>query len=267
MASQFGFMPLCALIMAFGLGVDKITATGMILLASAPGGSTSNLFTKLCGGDLALSITMTTLATLMATFMMPVLILIYVNGIIGATGDVKIPLGSMIMSILLIILPVAVGVVLHRYCTCQCGKYPAWQVFEKFGSGFCMLMLIIIFHSLIKGNPEIFSQASNIAGSWVCGALIQPLGSAFGFGFAKLCKLDTPACIAVSMETGIQNYALVITICALSYTACNRSKGVQFTILTGVCWLPWSSIICLLYKKALKADVAKVQPEEKQILQ
>ena len=70
--SQFFFMPLMTFLASKAFGFSNLMAIGCILTGISPGGATSNLFTYWSKGDLALSITITLISTLSATFMMPV---------------------------------------------------------------------------------------------------------------------------------------------------------------------------------------------------
>ena len=86
------------------MNIYTLTATGLILCGCAPGGSTSNLFTYWAKGDLALSITMSACSTAAAVFMYPLLILVYITGLLGATADdVAIPFVNIVVSLVLIV--------------------------------------------------------------------------------------------------------------------------------------------------------------------
>ena len=70
---QFSIMPLCALMISKLLGLSDELTIGMILVGSVSGGTASNVITYLADGDVALSITMTTVSTLLSVFATPLL--------------------------------------------------------------------------------------------------------------------------------------------------------------------------------------------------
>ena len=104
--SQFGWMPLLAFLLAKGLGLDADLALGLLIVGCCPGGTTSNLFTYYARADLALSIAMTVASTFLAVAVMPLELHLY--GAAVAEG-VEIPLGSIITTLVLVLLPVALG--------------------------------------------------------------------------------------------------------------------------------------------------------------
>ena len=120
-ASQFGFMPLYSFLVAKLVGVDALTAVGIVLCGSAPGGTTSNLFTYWSKGSVALSIVMSFFSNLCAIFMMPALIALYIQGGGFTSENLKIPYVNIIASLVLLLIPVIAGVttrVIHERCNC-----------------------------------------------------------------------------------------------------------------------------------------------------
>lgn len=113
LASQYVFMPFLAFIMARASGANEMTQIGIILTGCAPGGTTSNLLTLWSKGDVALSITMSFVSTAVAFFMLPLMVLIYIE----ALSDVSVvtPWIQIFVSCLLIALPTVVGLSVRRY--------------------------------------------------------------------------------------------------------------------------------------------------------
>jgi len=106
---RFGLMPLIAYFYANVFNFSDEHAIGLMLIASAPGGVTSNLITYWSGGDVMLSITMSAVSTILAFGMMPLLIEIYINTTF-ADGGLDIPYQWIFITLLLLIIPCAIGV-------------------------------------------------------------------------------------------------------------------------------------------------------------
>ncbi len=106
---QFSVMPLAALIIAKLWHLSDALTVGMVLVGSVSGGTASNLITYLAKGDVALSITMTTVSTLLSVLITPFLTYLYLD------QRLDIPILEMLLTILkIVLLPVFAGVMLHR---------------------------------------------------------------------------------------------------------------------------------------------------------
>ena len=233
-ASQFGFMPLFAFLMARAFGFSNLVSVGVVLCGAAPGGTTSNLFTYWCGGNVALSISMSLASTICAVFMLPLLIQIYVMNDMIAGKDIDkvgIPFKDIaIVAVLTIFLPALLGMYIRKINTVW--KRRGWffhQWICAFGSAFGVLFLIAAVVVGIKQNPDIM-KPNVFPGEWWLAFLFEPVGVGFGWLMATLAKLDARDRVAVALETGVQNYTLVIAIVALTY------KGPS-QVPRNTCWL------------------------------
>ena len=117
--SQFVIMPLLGVALAWAFGLPPALAAGVVLVGSAPGGTSSNVISYLAKGDVALSVTMTTVSTLLAPIFTPLLTLL----LAGSWMDVSA--SDMALSIIkIVIIPVAAGLVV-RYVGGKYVKVPA----------------------------------------------------------------------------------------------------------------------------------------------
>ena len=108
--AQFGIMPLLALALARIFGLPDELAVGLVLVGCCPGGTASNVITYLAKGDLALSVGMTCVSTILAPFLTPLLTWL----LVGASVEVDVL--SMFWSIVkVIILPISIGLVIKRF--------------------------------------------------------------------------------------------------------------------------------------------------------
>ena len=109
-ALQFGIMPFAAWAVGHAMGLQPDLLVGLILVGACPGGTASNVICYLARGDVALSITFTTVSTFLAILLTPALTWLYVG------ESVPVPVISMLLSILqIVILPVLAGVTVNRF--------------------------------------------------------------------------------------------------------------------------------------------------------
>ncbi|GMI10925.1 hypothetical protein TrVE_jg5870 [Triparma verrucosa] len=245
-ASQFGFMPLFAWATAQWFGFSDLVATGVVLIGCAPGGSTSNLFTHWSKGNVALSIAMSSASTLAALFMMPLLIVIYIQTTFTDDKSVDIPFANIVITLLSIIAPVCVGIAIRRKDMTCCGGRKLHEVIEKVGGAFGALFLVAALVTGIRDNADLM-DVKKYKNQWILSAIFEPMGCLFGFCVAKLWKLPPKDCRAVCLETGVQSQALIMALVALSWDGCERTEVLTFVLISTV-WYVISStwLVCFL---------------------
>jgi len=204
--SQFTIMPVVGMLFSLAFRFDAALALGVLLVACAPGGTTSNLFAYWSKGDLSLSISMTVASTIAAVGMMP--LLLYITSLPFSSNPVLIPLVRIVISLVLVIVPVLIGLFIKT-------RSDTWgKRLEKFGT---IMGVIFIIAALIVGVIENVDLFPDTAPLYIVCVLMQWIGTGIGYGLAKLAKLTPKECRTVSLETGIQNSALSIAIAVFSF--------------------------------------------------
>ena len=211
LASQYGWMPLISLALALALDLSSPIALGLIITGCVAGGPISNFFTYIARGDVSLSVSMTVISTLSGFVMIPLMLSIYTAAVIGVegNGDLSIPYGKIITTLLLIIVPVALGMVLRR-------RSFVWARRVEYGgsiAGFAMILVIMI--GILYRHSEIFMQID--ASIYIAGLLLAPAGFVLGYLSALATGLVMAQRRAVSLETGSQNVPLALAIILLSF--------------------------------------------------
>ncbi len=136
-ALQYLVMPLAAFLVAHGLGFPPELVAGMILVGASPGGTASNVICWLAKGDVALSITLTTVSTLLAVALTPTLTWLYLG------EGVDAPLWGMMASVAnVVLIPVAVGVAINQIVGRR--LKPLTEVFPALSVGAIVLIIAII---------------------------------------------------------------------------------------------------------------------------
>ena len=207
MLSQFILLPFSAFVLIQTFEIKPLHAAGLLILASSPGGVTSNVFTYFLEGDLSLSVTMTGFSTVVALVMMPFNVWLYGRSL--ETETIVIPYAKMTFSLFILTAPVVLGTIVHW-------KLPRFaKILTQIGSiaGFgiivvCQTMEVFIF-------PDIFTDVPFKL--YVAVTLLPCLGLALGYIAATIFRLESSSRRTIAIEAGIQNVGTALAIVSLSY--------------------------------------------------
>jgi len=239
LASQFGWMPLIAFGLAHGLSLPAELALGLILVACTPGGTTSNLFTYYSRADLPLSISMTVTSTVVAVVAMPAVLAVYATPFTGA--QIGIPYGSIVTTLLLVLLPVALGMYLRVRSPAAAARA------EQLGSISGVLVLVLLVGVSVVRNRALFAQIP--AAGYVAAAVLGIAGMLLGYGAARAVGLSPPGRRAVALETGIQNSPLAFAIILATFPPEAQDRMLWLPMLYALFVLISASIATLLFRR------------------
>jgi len=240
LASQFGWMPLVAFVLASVLELPTPLALGLIIIGSTPGGTTSNLFTYYSGADLALSISMTVVSTVVAVVAMPLILVAYTGALTGE--EMVLPLGNIATTLALVLVPVALGMAIRAR------NERAASVAERIGSYAGIAVLIILVGSAVVRNRDLFAEIP-VSGYLASGAL-GLIGMGLGYGVARLVGLRPAQRRAVSLETGIQNSPLAFAIILASFPDELQEQLLHLPMLYALFVLISASGVTVLFRRS-----------------
>ncbi len=205
--SQLVLLPLIGLAIAKIVPMQPAIATGLMILALCPGGVSSNLVTFLAKGDVALSVTLTALSSLITIFTIPVFANLASQHFFGQSAAVELPIGTTILQIFVItFLPIAIGMSIRQFAPNLSAKL------EKVTSVSAAVLLAVIILLLIVKE---WSRLPNFIVQVGVGVLLlNVLSMAAGFYLSKFFKLNPKQQICISIEVGLQNGTLAIGITA-----------------------------------------------------
>jgi bile acid transporter len=206
---QFGLMPAIAVLLALAFALPPPVALALIMVGATPGGTTSNLFAFWARGDVALSVAMTVASTLAAVVMMPLLIWLWAGASVAA--GVTVPYGSIAVTLALVLVPTALGIAVRAR------SESAGRWLERAGSstGMVLIALLIVRFSIENSALVRATPSGEIAAA----VLLSVAGFVAGRAVAAAVGLGPVAARTVSLETGIQNTPLTITVIGLSFPA------------------------------------------------
>ena len=204
--AQFTVMPLLAWLLARVFALDEALTVGVVLVGCCPGGTASNVITYLAKGDLALSVGMTGVSTLLAPVLTPLLVLL----LAGKTVDVDVV--GMLLSILwVVILPIVAGLIVKRLWPRQTTAATAYLPALS-SLAICAIVLIVI-----------AANAQKLLSSGLVVMLVVMLhnvgGLAIGYVVGTVLGMSAAKRKAVSIEVGMQNSGLASSLATLHFAA------------------------------------------------
>ena len=204
--AQFTVMPLLAWGLAKAFQLDEALALGVVLVGCCPGGTASNVITYLAKGDLALSVGMTGVSTLLAPLLTPLLTWVL------AGKSVNVDVVGMLLSILwVVILPIVVGLIVK-------GLWPKFtERATDYLPAFSSLAIAFIVAIVIAANAN-----KLLAGGLLIVIVVMLhniCGLSLGYLIGRLLRLAEPKKRAVSIEVGMQNSGLASSLATLHFAA------------------------------------------------
>jgi BASS family bile acid:Na+ symporter len=217
LALQYLVMPFAAWVIALAVGLPPELVAGLVLVGASPGGTASNLVCYLARGDLALSITLTTVSTLLAIVAMPLLTWLYVG------QQVPVPVASMLMSIFkIVLLPVALGVAANSLLA---GRLERVQHLFPLLSVAAIVIIIAIVVALNHDNLAVTGPLVVLAV-----VLHNGCGLASGYALGLWLTRDERTARTLAIEVGMQNSGLAVALAVKYFSAAAALPGALFSI-------------------------------------
>ncbi|MFT7052795.1 MAG: BASS family bile acid:Na+ symporter [Psychromonas sp.] len=214
---QFSVMPLVALGIATLLNFDPDLTVGMVLVGCVAGGTSSNVMCFLAKGDVALSITMTAISTLLGVIFTPLLVELL------AGKAVDIPVFGMIMSLIKIVLvPVLAGVILNSLFN---------KKIEKIGAALpviSMAAIVLIIAIVVALNADKLVEIGPIVALAV--VLHNSIGLLSGYLISKKLGFEESVCRTIAFEVGLQNSGLATALAMKFFAPTAAIAGTIFSV-------------------------------------
>jgi BASS family bile acid:Na+ symporter len=206
-------MPLAAWVIAKALRMPPDLTAGMVLVGSVASGTASNVMIYLARGDVALSVTISAVSTLVGVFATPLLTRLYVD------ASITVDIHGMLLSILQIVaVPVAVGLVVNHLF----GRLV--RVIEPVLPLISMVSILLIIAAVVGGTQK------NIASVGFIVVLHNGIGLLGGYWGGRLLGFDESVCRTLAIEVGMQNSGLAATLGKLYFTPIAALPGALFSV-------------------------------------
>ena len=222
-AAQFIIMPALAFVLSRVFNLDAALTAGVVLVGTCPGGTASNVITYFSKGDVALSVGMTSVNTLLAPVLTPAITFLLLR------TAVSVDIVSMFLTIIeVIIVPIGLGFVINKFF----GKFTAKA--SKFLTVVSTIAICMIISSVVAHNSEKILTTGAIV--FVVVILHNLLGYGCGFGLGKLLKLPPSKTKALSIEIGMQNSGLATSLAGSAF------PGLAMATVPGAIFSVWHNI-------------------------
>jgi len=214
---QFFLMPLIGWLLASTAGLAGGLVAGVVLLGSCPGGTASNVMCYLARGDVALSVTLTAVSTVLAVVATPVLTWFYVG------ERIEVPVFALLQSTTKIVLvPVVLGITVNRFLGAR--LYRLKSAFPLIS-----MLAIVIIIAIIVGMNHAFIRKTG-AGLVAVVILHNLCGLALGYYLPRILRRSEAECRTLALEIGMQNSGLAVALASVHFSALAALPGALFSI-------------------------------------
>lgn len=231
---QIVLLPALAWALAAAFGLPPLFVIGVVLIACCPGGSSSNVFSRLAGGDVALSVMLTAVSSVITLFTLP-LVMGWVTAAVGASAGISLPVGNLIkQNLVLMLLPVLIGMAVNYFFpdfARRADKVLAKTVFPA------LLVLVSVFY--IQHRATIRDNLGAVA---VCVTALILLAACCAGLLSQLFRLAGSARRTVVIEVGMQNAAQAIAVASSPFIFNNDTIAIP-----AILYSMMMNVVLLLY--------------------
>jgi len=227
---QFIVMPLLGFIVVSSFNLDLPTGVTLLVITSSPGGSYSNWWCSLFNADLALSVTMTAISTLISSVMLPLNLLMYASRSYDEDVVSTLNWGSLAFAILIVIFAIGAGILASAHYDSQHFQILSNRLGNVAG------VLLVIFSVVVSSvnvprDARLWNRGANfyfgVALPCFCGLLIAT-------ALTTALKLWKPERVAVSIECCYQNIGIATSVALSMFRGDDRAAAVAVPLMYGI---------------------------------
>lgn len=215
---QYTIMPLLAYLIVKTFQLPPDIAIGVLLVGCCPGGTTSNVMSYIAKANVALSVTITSISTILAPVLTPGFMYLF------AREWMDVSFLSMFASVTKVVLiPILIGLLIQRIFTNLAEKS------EDVLPLVSVVAISIILGTVVAGSRELIIETGLLIFTVVIAHNV--LGYATGYFMANILKLNYPDKKAVSIEVGMQNSALATSLATVHFNPLAAVPGAVFSLV------------------------------------
>ena len=233
---QLIILPILAFSIAWLLKLPPVYFMGLVLVACCPGGSSSNVFSLLAKGDVALSVTLTALSSIITLFTLPVIMEFVTEAVSDISGvSIELPVGKLLVqNIVLLFVPLLAGSMFKHFCPEAAVKVS--KVLSKMAFPALMILAAVFF---LQYKAEI---AENFASLGLSAALLIVVAMACSSCMSRIGKFNDAIRRTIVIEVGMQNAAQAIAIASSPFIFNSGEMA-----LPAICYALLMNVILLTY--------------------
>lgn len=200
--------PFWGFLVAKLLDLPPEMAVGMVLLGAAPGGTTANLLTHLARGDVALSVTMTAVSSVAAVVTTPLFLALAWHHFMGASAQIDLPMGTIILRVLIItLIPLGFGMLIRAKATAF--ALSAEPHVKKLSLAFFIMVAI---GAIFEVQGQLTQYLVTVGGATL---LLNLLAMSASYFISRRAKLSLRQSTAISIELGVHNTTLAMAVAGI----------------------------------------------------
>lgn len=235
---QIVLLPLIAWSVCCAFNIPPLFAIGIMLIACSPGGSSSNVFSMLAGGDVALSVSLTALSSVITLFTIPALMGV-VTQAVGNSTEVELPVMNLLMqNIVLMAVPIALGLLMAIRLPERAERLHA--ILKKLAFPALVILVTIFF---LQHHKTIVNSFAMLGGA-VTMLILATMGS--GALLAWMMHLTERERRTIVIEVGMQNAAQAITVACSPFVFDNETIAVPaiiYALMMNIVLLTYVSLV------------------------
>ncbi|CNC99338.1 ketopantoate/pantoate/pantothenate transporter PanS [Yersinia pseudotuberculosis] len=210
-------MPLTAWLLAMLFRMPPDLSAGMVLVGSVASGTASNVMIYLAKGDVALSVTISAVSTLVGVFATPLLTRLYVD------ATISVDVIGMLKSILqIVVIPITSGLIIHHTFTKTVKRI------EPYLPAMSMICILAIISAVVAGSQ---SHIASVGFMVIIAVILHnSIGLLSGYWGGKLFGFDESTCRTLAIEVGMQNSGLAATLGKIYFSPLAALPGALFSV-------------------------------------
>lgn len=249
--AQILAMPLAAFALCWVLDLPPAIAVGLVIIAACPGGTTSNLFTLLARGNVALSIVLTVSASLITILTLPLFANYALQLYFGTQYEIVLPFGRTVaMLSAIVLLPVAIGMAVRAFLPRLASR--AEGLVSIFGGLVLAVLVVAVIYGIRDRFLDLLIQAGPSA------ILLNLLGIALGLLSSRASGLSRREALAVATELGVKNGTLGLMV---TLTLLDSSEMSVPSVVYGVLMFPIGFLLAAYGRRVIPGGKAAAATE------
>ena len=235
---QLIVLPLVACAIGYSLGLPSVFFIGLMLIACCPGGSSSNIFSMIAKGDVALSVSLTACSSIITLFTLPVIMQVTTTQLGEAVG-ITLPIANLLkQNLITMLLPIVIGILIRKYFEKTALKIE--KVLSKCAFPALMLLAGIFF---VQNKDAIIDNFTTLG--LATGSLII-LSILIAYAFGVMFRLRKNEKRTIIIEVGMQNAAQAIAVATSPFVFNNSTiatPAIIYALLMNIVLLIYVAII------------------------
>lgn len=255
LTGQLVGLPLIAGLIALLLNLPPLLAVGLVLLAACPGGSSSNAFTMLARGDVALSVSLTTITSVVTTLTIPFIVNWATGFWMGAEAGLRLALGPVLgQNALTILLPIGLGMLLRAQASSL-----ADRISPFLRKAALPLLLVMISVFIIQQRDVLALGATTIA---LAAFLLIFLTMSLGLFLGWIARLKEASRRTILIEVGMQNVAQAMAISTSPFLMADAAYAIPavfYAVVMNLVLLSYLAWLAFRNAKSSRAGLGQVR--------